>query len=123
MPTRFIKLAGEIILAVPATSSPPGGGAGPTAGQVARLGADPDRRPGYKRNVADMRESPTFRLLELLEDRGASVSFHGSHVPAIPPTREMPSLPAGPRRRSRPRRWRRTTRCRSPPTTMRSTTP
>jgi UDP-N-acetyl-D-glucosamine dehydrogenase len=42
----------------------------------------------YKPNVADVRESPSFKLLELLEKRGARVSFHDPHVPEAPMTRE-----------------------------------
>ena len=90
MPTRFIELAGEVNLAMPRYV-------------VAQLEEALDRRLGkslgsarilivglaYKRNVADVRESPTFRLLELLEARGASATFHDPHVAAIPPTREF----------------------------------
>ena len=89
MPTRFIELAGEINLAMPRYV-------------VGRLEEALDRRLGkslgsarvlivglsYKKNVADVRESPTFKLLELLEARGAAVSFHDPHVKTIPPTRE-----------------------------------
>ncbi|HEY8572894.1 nucleotide sugar dehydrogenase [Phenylobacterium sp.] len=42
----------------------------------------------YKPDVADVRESPSFKLMELLEARGAEVSFHDPHVPEVPPTRE-----------------------------------
>ena len=89
MPTRFIELAGEINLAMPRYV-------------IGRLEAALDARLGkslgsarilivglsYKRNIADVRESPTFRLMALLEARGASVAFHDPHVGAIPPTRE-----------------------------------
>jgi len=89
MPTRFIELAGEINVSMPRYV-------------IARLEEALDRRSGkslgsakilivglsYKRNVADVRESPTFKLMELLEGRGAEVQFHDPHVPAIPPTRE-----------------------------------
>jgi len=89
MPTRFIELAGEINLAMPRYV-------------IGRLEAALDGRLGkslsaarvlivglaYKKNVADVRESPTFKLMELLQARGATVSFHDPHVPAIPPTRE-----------------------------------
>jgi UDP-N-acetyl-D-glucosamine dehydrogenase len=42
----------------------------------------------YKKNVADIRESPSFKLIELIEERGGSCAFHDPHVAAIPPTRE-----------------------------------
>ena len=48
----------------------------------------------YKRNVADVRESPTFKLIELLEARGASVAFHDPHVAEIP--RRLAGTPATP---------------------------
>jgi UDP-N-acetyl-D-glucosamine dehydrogenase len=89
MPTRFIELAGEINLSMPRYV-------------VGRLEEALDRTLAmslssarilivglaYKRNVSDVRESPTFKLIELLEARGASVAFHDPHVAAIPPTRE-----------------------------------
>jgi UDP-N-acetyl-D-glucosamine dehydrogenase len=89
MPTRFIELAGEINLSMPRYV-------------IARLEEALDAQAGkslgqarvlvvglsYKKNVADVRESPTFKLMELLEKRGASVAFHDPHVPVIPPIRE-----------------------------------
>ena len=42
----------------------------------------------YKANVDDCRESPSFVLMEKLEAKGASVSYHDSFVPIVPPTRE-----------------------------------
>ena len=89
IPTRFIELAGEINLAMPRYV-------------IARLEEALDARLGkslgsarvlivglsYKKNVADVRESPTFKLMELLEARGAQVNFHDPHVDAVPPTRE-----------------------------------
>jgi nucleotide sugar dehydrogenase len=37
----------------------------------------------YKKNSSDVRESPAIRLLELLHDAGARVSYHDPHVPAL----------------------------------------
>jgi len=88
-PTRFIELAGEINLAMPRyviscveealdrQFSKPLGSA-----TVLIIGL------AYKRNVADVRESPAFRLMEILEGRGAAVNYHDPHVPVIPTTRE-----------------------------------
>jgi UDP-N-acetyl-D-glucosamine dehydrogenase len=42
----------------------------------------------YKANVDDMRESPTFILMDLLRARGASVEYYDPYVPVITPTRE-----------------------------------
>lgn len=35
----------------------------------------------YKKNVDDVRESPSFRVIELLQKQGAKVSYHDPHVP------------------------------------------
>lgn len=87
--TRFIELAGQINTAMPrhvvakleeALSTHLGL---PLAGaRVLILGL------AYKKNVADMRESPTFKLMELLEKRGAKTAYHDPHIPVIAPTRE-----------------------------------
>jgi len=42
----------------------------------------------YKANVDDMRESPTFALMERLEEKGAVVSYNDPYIPVITPTRE-----------------------------------
>ena len=89
MPTRFIELAGEINLAMPRY----------VIGRLeTALDARLDKSLGsarvlivglaYKPNIADVRESPTFKLMALLEARGATVSFHDPYVETIPPTRE-----------------------------------
>ena len=38
----------------------------------------------YKPNVSDLRESPSLKILELLVDAGAEVSYHDPHVPHLP---------------------------------------
>ncbi len=42
----------------------------------------------YKPDVDDMRESPTFTLMDLLKDRGAHTDYYDPHIPVIKPTRE-----------------------------------
>ena len=44
----------------------------------------------YKANVDDDRESPSYRLLDLLEQRGARAAYYDPYVPVIRPTREHP---------------------------------
>ena len=89
LPTRFIELAGEINSAMPRHV-------------VGRLAEALDRRLGkalsrskvliiglaYKKNVPDIRESPSLKLIELIEERGGSVDYYDPYVPEIPPTRE-----------------------------------
>ncbi|TCQ27463.1 nucleotide sugar dehydrogenase [Rhizobium sp. PP-CC-3G-465] len=93
MPTRFIELAGEINSAMPKHI-------------VGRLAEALDIHLGkalsrsrvliiglaYKKNVPDIRESPSLKLIELIEERGGSASFHDPHVDEIPRTREYLSL-------------------------------
>jgi UDP-N-acetyl-D-glucosamine dehydrogenase len=38
----------------------------------------------YKADVGDLRESPALKLIELLRDEGANVSYHDPHVPELP---------------------------------------
>ena len=42
----------------------------------------------YKANVDDMRESPSFKLLDLLKSHGAEAHYYDPHIPVMPPTRE-----------------------------------
>jgi UDP-N-acetyl-D-glucosamine dehydrogenase len=37
----------------------------------------------YKAGVGDMRESPALKILGLLRERGADVSYHDPHVPEL----------------------------------------
>ena len=41
----------------------------------------------YKKDVDDPRESPAFEILELLEKRGAFVSYNDPYIPSLPPMR------------------------------------
>ena len=38
----------------------------------------------YKADVGDLRESPALKLIELLRDEGAELSYHDPHVPELP---------------------------------------
>ncbi len=42
----------------------------------------------YKPDVDDMRESPTFKILDLLKARGAEVAYYDPYIPTIPTSRE-----------------------------------
>ena len=46
----------------------------------------------YKKNIDDTRESPSLRLIDLLERAGARVDFYDPYVPVIPQTRSYPNL-------------------------------
>ena len=86
--TRFIELAGEV------NSSMPEYVVNKTAlalndrqrsikgSKVLVLGI------AYKKNVDDMRESPSVEVMELLRDLGAEISYSDPHVPVFPKMRE-----------------------------------
>ena len=88
--TRFIELAGEINTSMPVHVVERLGEALNSArkplngSQVLVLGL------AYKPNVDDERESPSYRIMELLKQRGAEVAYHDPYVPVIRPTREHP---------------------------------
>lgn len=42
----------------------------------------------YKKNVDDLRESPTFKLWELFEAKGAQVDYYDPYCPQVPKLRE-----------------------------------
>jgi UDP-N-acetyl-D-glucosamine dehydrogenase len=91
-PTRFIELAGEINTSMPGyvvdiltdalnerTQSVKGS-------KILIVGV------AYKKDVDDTRESPSFKLFELLLKKGAMVDYYDPFVPVIPPLREHPGL-------------------------------
>jgi len=93
LPTRFIELAGEINQAMPryvvgklAEALDIRSGKALSRSRVLVLGL------AYKKNVADIRESPSLRLMEIIEERGGKADYHDPHVVEIPPTREYQHL-------------------------------
>lgn len=93
MNTRFIELAGEINTSMPhhvvsraAEALDRARGKGLNGASVLVVGAS------YKKNVADVRESPSMRIMEAFSDRGSSVSFHDPHIPEIPQMRSYPEF-------------------------------
>lgn len=88
--TRFIELAGEINTAMPDYVVSRVGEAlnsqckSVSGSRILIIGL------AYKANVDDERESPSYRLLEKLKQRGANVAYYDPYVPVIRPTREHP---------------------------------
>jgi UDP-N-acetyl-D-glucosamine dehydrogenase len=98
MTTRFIELAGEINAAMPEyvvhklfealnDAKKPVRGS-----KVCVLGV------AYKKDVDDPRESPSFKLMELLLAQGAVLTYNDPHIPRLPRMRhyrvpEMASCP------------------------------
>jgi len=85
--TRFIELAGEINQSMPQwvvdklTLALNEKGLPVKGSKILILGI------AYKKNVDDMRESPSVAVMELLEARGASLSYSDPHVPVFPALR------------------------------------
>jgi UDP-N-acetyl-D-glucosamine dehydrogenase len=86
--TRFIELAGEINTSMPQwvvqrTMEALNERAKSVKGsQILLMGL------AYKEDVDDMRESPTFELMDQLAELGAEISYYDPHIPEILPTRE-----------------------------------
>ncbi|PZO78895.1 MAG: UDP-N-acetyl-D-glucosamine dehydrogenase [Mesorhizobium amorphae] len=85
--TRFIELAGEVNSAMPdfvigkVANALNGTRKAVNGASVLVLGI------AYKKNVDDMRESPSVVLMERLQDLGATVSYSDPHVPVFPKLR------------------------------------
>ena len=93
VPTRFIELAGEINTKMPQLVVGKTAQALSLISQKALNGANIlIIGMAYKKNVDDMRESPSLVLTELLEAEGAEVTYHDPFVPIIPHTREHDEL-------------------------------
>ena len=86
--TRFIELAGEINTGMPehvvhrVADALNAQGKSVKGSTILVLGLS------YKPNVDDERNSPSYVLMDLLEQRGANVAYHDPYVPVIKPTRE-----------------------------------
>jgi UDP-N-acetyl-D-glucosamine dehydrogenase len=98
--TRFIELAGEVNTAMPqyvidrVADALNDDGKALKGSRVCVLGV------AYKKDVDDPRESPAFTILELLQAKGAIVSYNDPHVPSLPRMRHyslrMDSQPLSP---------------------------
>jgi len=90
--TRFIELAGEINTRMPyhvvnkLAEAIDRNGRAFSGSKILLLGI------AYKKNVDDMRESPSLKLIELIEARGAHTDYFDPYVPVIPMTREHAEL-------------------------------
>ncbi|MFQ5807103.1 MAG: nucleotide sugar dehydrogenase [Phycisphaerae bacterium] len=87
-PTRFIELAVEINTSMPehvvnrVAEALSAHGKPLKDSRVLVLGL------AYKRDVDDLRESPSVTLIELLQARGAKVAYHDPFIPSGKPMRE-----------------------------------
>ncbi|MCB0281399.1 MAG: nucleotide sugar dehydrogenase [Calditrichaeota bacterium] len=85
--TRFIELAGEVNTSMPfwvvskVMDALNEHGKSLKGSKVLVLGA------AYKKDIDDPRESPSFKLMEILMEKGAVVSYNDPYVPTIPEMR------------------------------------
>ena len=86
--TRFIELAGEINSDMPQWVVSKLGDALNERGRAIKGSKVLVLGIAYKRDVDDMRESPSVRLMELLRAKGAQVAYSDPHVPRFPTMRE-----------------------------------
>ena len=91
--TRFIELAGEVNAAMPryvverlAEGLSDRFGVGLKGAKILVMGV------AYKKNVDDVRGSASFKIIRMLQTRGAKVAYHDPFVPAIKQTRDYPEL-------------------------------
>ncbi|EPH3102592.1 nucleotide sugar dehydrogenase [Providencia stuartii] len=86
--TRFIELSGEINRAMPEyvlnklIDGLNKQGKALSRSKVLVLGI------AYKKNVDDMRESPSVELMEIIQEKGATIAYSDPHVPVFPKMRE-----------------------------------
>lgn len=90
--TRFIELAGEVNTAMPAYVISKIGDALNDAGKAVRGSRVAILGMAYKKDVDDPRESPGFELMDMLLKKGAIVTYHDPHIPALPKMRHWPHL-------------------------------
>lgn len=85
--TRFIELAGEINTSMPQYVVNRVADALNDVGRPVRGSKIGVLGMAYKKDVDDPRESPSFKLMELLMARGAVVSYNDPHIPTLPAMR------------------------------------
>jgi UDP-N-acetyl-D-glucosamine dehydrogenase len=80
--TRFIELAGEVNQNMPyycrsrvSQALNHGAGKSVSGSKILVIGV------AYKADISDMRESPAAKLIQLLDNAGATVSYHDPHIP------------------------------------------
>jgi UDP-N-acetyl-D-glucosamine dehydrogenase len=89
---RFIELAGEVNVGMPyfvrekVMRALNEGGKAIKGSNILLLGV------AYKRDIDDHRESPSLKVMELLERDGAHITYHDPHVPSFTDERGKPCV-------------------------------
>lgn len=86
--TRFIELSGEVNRAMPEYVTNKLMDGLNEAGKPLKNSLILVLGIAYKKNVDDMRESPSVEIMELLQSKGAIVAYSDPHVPVFPTMRE-----------------------------------
>ncbi|SMC27152.1 UDP-N-acetyl-D-glucosamine dehydrogenase [Desulfacinum hydrothermale DSM 13146] len=87
-PTRFIQLAGEVNVSMPyyvlerIMEALNEHGKCLKGAKILVLGV------AYKKDIDDDRESPSYAIMELLEQRGATLHYNDPHIPKLKPGRK-----------------------------------
>lgn len=88
--TRFIELAGEVNISMPdyvfqkIVRCLNKAGKSISQSKILILGL------AYKKDVDDARESPSYKIMDLLVEAGASVDFNDPYIPVVGPKRDYP---------------------------------
>jgi UDP-N-acetyl-D-glucosamine dehydrogenase len=82
-PTHFIELAGEVNAAMPYYCTDKIANALNDIGKALRGARVAILGVSYKTGVGDLRESPALKIMSLLLERGADISYHDSYVPEL----------------------------------------
>jgi UDP-N-acetyl-D-glucosamine dehydrogenase len=80
---RFIELASEINTSMPRYWVQKVQDALNDAGKAVKGSTILVLGVAYKRDVSDIRESPAFDIMHLLQEKGATVRYHDPHVPSF----------------------------------------
>ena len=88
MNTRFIELAGEINTQMPYYVVQKVAEALNVAGKSIKGSKILILGLAYKKNIDDSRESPSFKIIELLMEKGANVQYSDPYLPIAPRTRK-----------------------------------
>jgi UDP-N-acetyl-D-glucosamine dehydrogenase len=92
--TEFIELAGKVNQQMPYFCLEKAERALNDAGKPVRGSRVLVLGVSYKAGVGDIRESPALKIIRLLRERGADVSYHDPHVPELADGLRSTPLPA-----------------------------
>jgi UDP-N-acetyl-D-glucosamine dehydrogenase len=90
--THFIELAGVVNRAMPHLVVDALGDGLKDEGKTLKGANILIMGVAYKKNVDDLRESPALEIMEIIQERGGTVSYHDPYIPEILPTREHAAL-------------------------------